>query len=122
MAVTLTHTQVRSVQPGPLYRVDDTATASSGIQKEVFVFQTADDAFNRIATVDDMLNLPNNKPQAILDGKDYYRGAHVVKDYQSLKTADDAATAIVDRIKRLLVQYDEAVNAYIGTTTETLTS
>lgn len=122
MAVTLTHTQTRSVEAGPLYRVDDLATASAGIQKEVFVFQTIDDEFSRVATVDDMMLLPNSKAQAVLDGKDYYRGDHFVKDYESLQTANNVATAIVGRIKSLLVDYDVAVTAFVGTTTETLTS
>lgn len=122
MPVTVTHTQVRSVQAGPLYRVDDEVTASSGIDPEVFVFRTSDEAFNRIATVDDMMLLPNTRAQALIDGDDYYRLAQVVKDYESLKTADDAATTIVGRIKQLLVDYDAAVNEFVGTTTETLSS
>lgn len=118
----ITHTQVRSVQAGPLYRVADTVTASVDIQPQVFVFQTSDNAFNRIATVDDMMTLPTSQAQAVIDGADYYRLNAVTKDYESLKTADDAATAIVDRIKRLLVEYDAAVTEFVGTTTETLTS
>jgi hypothetical protein len=122
MATTLTHTQVRSVQAGPLYRVSDTATAGVNIEKEVFVFKTADDVFNRIATVADMTDYPNTKAQAVLDGKDYYRDAHFQHDYASLKQAADAATAIVGRLKALLVDYDAATNTFVGTTTETLSS
>lgn len=120
--ISITHTQIRSVQAGPLYRVQDTVTASVGIQQQVFVFETSDQSFNRIATVDDMLSLPTSQAQAVIDGKDYYRLNTVTKDYESLKTAEDAATTIVNRIKLLLVEYDAAVNAFVGTTTETLTS
>ena len=66
MPITITHTQVRSVQAGPVYRVQDTVTASVGIQQQVFVFRTADVSFNRIATVDDMLTLPTSQAQAMV--------------------------------------------------------
>ena len=122
MTVSITHTQVRSVQPGPLYRVLDTCTASVGIQKEAFVFLVSDDSFQHVAVVDNMLNLPNTKAAAILAGKDAYRGAVVQKDWESLSLAEDFGNTLTERLKSLVVEYDEAVNTFVGTTTATISS
>lgn len=122
MPVTITHTQVRSVQPGPLYRTLDTVTAAVGIQTQVFVFLVLDDSFQHVATVDNMLNLPNTKAQAILDGKDAYRLAVVQQDYAILSEAEEFASTLIQRMQLLVIQYDEAVNTFVGTTTGTLSS
>jgi len=122
MAVSVTHTQVRSVQPGPLYRVQDTCTAGVGIEKEAFVFAVLDDSFQHVATVDNMLNLPNTKAAAQLANLDYYRDDVVVRDHTSLSLAEDFAATINARLKSLVVQYDVAVNAFVGTTTSTVSS
>jgi hypothetical protein len=122
MAVTITHTQTRSVEAGPTYVVHDVVTDTAGIDPEVFVFVTDDDSFNRIATVDDMLTLPATSEEAIASGADYYRLAEVTRSFASLSSADNAAIAISDRLKLLVVDFDAATNAFIGTTTETLSS
>lgn len=121
MPITITHTQTRSVVPGPLYVVEDEVTASSGIAPEVFVF-TMEDSYNRIATVDDMLSLQPTKAAAIAAGDDYYRQSDVTRSFQSLSDADSFAIAITDRLKLLVVDYESATEAFIGTTTETLSS
>lgn len=122
MPVTLTHTQVRSVEAGPAYRTLDTVTASSGIDPEVFVFRVDNDAFEHVASVFDMDNLPNTKLQAVADGKDWYRLATVQRDYDTLVQADEFADTLLARMKRLLVDYDAAANGFVGTTTQTLSS
>jgi hypothetical protein len=122
MAVTITHTQVRSVQVGPAYRTVDTVTASVNIPPEAFVFLVADDSFQHVATVDNILNLPNTKAQAIIDGKDAYRLAVVQKDYAILSDAEEFANTLIQRMKLLVIEYDAAVNDFVGTTTETLSS
>lgn len=122
MPVTLSHTQVRSVQAGPTYRTLDTVTASSGIAPEVFVFRVDGDVFEHVATVHDMANLPNTRAQAVIDGKDWYRLATVQRDLDILSDADEFADSLIGRMKALVVEYDAAVTAFIGTTTETLSS
>ena len=122
MTVSLTHTQVRSVQAGPAYRTFDTVTASGGIQIQVFVFLVLDDSFQHVATVDNMVNLPNTKAQAILDGKDAYRLAVVQKDYPILKDAEEFAATLIQRMKLLVIEYDAAVNSFVGTTTAVISS
>lgn len=120
MPVTITHTQTRSVGPGPVYVVNDVVTATVGIAPEVFVFTTDDDSFNRIATVDDMLDLPATKASAVAEGADYYRLPAVTRQFTSVSVADSVALAISDRLTLLAVEYDAAVNDFVGTTTETL--
>lgn len=122
MSVTITHTQTRTVEEGPVYVVEDVVTATTGIDPEVFVFATDDDRFNRIATVDDMFRLPADASQALTAGVDYYRAAEVRREFTSLRDADNAAITIGERLQLLAVEYDAAVNAFVGTTTETLSS
>lgn len=122
MPVSITHTQVRSVQPGPLFRVVHTASAAVGIQKEAFVFLVSDDSFQNVATVENMLDLPNTKAAAILANKTMYRGDVVQKDWEFLKQAIDFGATLTARLKTLVVLYDKATNAFVGTTTATTSS
>lgn len=122
MAVTITHTQTRSVEEGPTYVVHDVVTATTGIEPEVFVLVTDDDSFNRIATVVDMMNLPATQAEALTNGADYYRVSEVERVFTSLSVADNAAITISERLKLLAVEYDAATNAFVGTTTETISS
>ncbi len=122
MTVTFTHTQVRSVVAGPLYRVVDTVTAASGIQTQVFVYLVEGDVFSRVASVDDMLTLENTRDAAVLAEDDEYRLATYQQDFNSLATAGDAASTITARLTTLLVDYEAATVDFVGTTTETLSS
>lgn len=122
MAVTITHTQTRSVEPGPSYVVEDVVTATVGIQPQVYVFSVDDDLYNRIATVDDMLTLSTSRADAIAAGDGYYRLSEVTRSFMSLSDADSFAIAITDRLKLLAVDYEAATEAFIGTTTETISS
>jgi len=121
MSSTITHTQTRSIVSNK-YRVLDTATASVNIPLEPFVFTTSDASYNRIASVDDMLNLPNSRATAQSTGKEYYRQASVTIDWDLLAEADDFATTIEVRLKQLVIEYAAVVTDFIGTATTTVSS
>lgn len=114
MPTTLTHTQDRTVEAGPLYRVLDTVTASSGIQPEVFVFLVVDDSFEHVATVDNMVNLENTKGAAITAGDDAYRGNVVQRDHESLQDAEEFGITLTERMQALVREYDAAITVFVG--------
>lgn len=122
MAVSVTHSQIRSVQAGPAYRTLDTVTAAVGIQTQVFVFAVEDDSFQHVATVHNMQQLLNTKAAAVLAGHDAYRLAVVQRDFESLSDAEEFGATLIERMKSLVVEYAEAINNFVGTTTATLSS
>lgn len=122
MATSVTHTQTRSVVAGPLYRVVDTATASVDIEHEVFVFVTDTQAFSRVATVDDMLTLPDTQAEALSAELGYYRLATVTRDFEALTDAKEFAASVNSRLKSLCVDYAAAVAAFIGSESTTVIS
>jgi hypothetical protein len=101
---------------------DQVTAATGGIPTQVFVFMVDGDVFNRIATVADLNTLPTSHADAVTQGKDAYRLAAMQVDYASLGRAQEAATTIVQRLEKLLTDFDNSANAFVGVTTETLTS
>jgi hypothetical protein len=122
MPVSITHTQTRSVEAGPLYRVLSAVTDPVGIQPETFVFRVSDDEFQYVATVPDMLNVLNTKAAAVAAGDDLYRLSSVQRDHVSLLEAQDFGTTLSQRLQALVRQYDVAVNDFTGVTVEALSS
>lgn len=122
MPVTITHTQTRTVEAGPLYRVLSVVTDPVGIQPETFVFRVSDDRFEYVATVADMLNVLNTKAAAVAAGDDLYRLSSVQRDHASLRDAQDFGTTLTQRLQALVRQYDVAVNDFTGVTVEALSS
>lgn len=117
----VTHTQVRSsVLSG--YQIVDTVTATVSIPTQLFVFKTTDDSFSRVATVFDVGEYPDNKPDAIANGDPYYRGAVVTIVYAQLDDAVNFAQTTHDRLQSLVIEYAAATTTFVGSTTETLTS
>lgn len=122
MASTLTHTQTRSVQAGPLYRVQDQVTASETIDDAVFVFRTDTQEFDHVATVDDMSAYPDTLAEAQADELEFYRLTSVTKDWEALEDAEEFGAMLIERMKALCVDYDAAVTSFVGTTTATISS
>lgn len=116
MAVSLTHTQVRSITAGGLYKIVDTVSAAVGIAKEVFVLNADDATFDHVATVADMFNLPT----VITPSIGYYRVSAVTKEYEDVTTAIQLSNVLRSNMQLLVNDYLEAVTVFVGTTTETL--
>lgn len=114
---TLTHQQTRSVD-GTSYRVVSTITAADGVPAEVFVFAASGAAFNRVASVDDLLTLPTS----ITSNVAYYRAATVDRGFTTLRDADAFARYVKTHLPALVKEYNQAVTAFIGTSTDTVSS
>jgi hypothetical protein len=122
MAVSITHTQTRSVPSAGVYRTYDSVTVATGIQRQLFVFNVSDDNFSRVASVSDMLTYPNTKAAAVAASQPFYRGDIVTRDLTDIDDAQDFASNLKASLKLLLVEYDAAVNVFIGTETAVITS
>ena len=59
---------------------------------------------------------------AVSGDKDAYRLAVVQKDYPILKDAEEFAATLIQRMKLLVIEYDAAVNSFVGTTTAVISS
>ena len=122
MSVSVTHTQVNSVLTGPLYQVIDTVTATTGIDTNVFILSVVDDSFQYVASVADMYAFPNTKAAAITANQTLYRSAVGTMAFAAISNAVNFAATNVERIEWLVNAYNTATNAFIGTTTATITS
>ena len=121
MASSLSLTQTRSLY-GNLFRVVNTVNSSVVMPPEVFVFATADQSYNRIASVQDLLSLPNTHAAAVSGSVAYYRLAAVTRDFTLVSDADRFAKESKGCLKFLAVEYDSATTKFIGTDTGTISS
>lgn len=116
MAVTFTLNQVRSVEPSG-YRVASTIKASPapvGIERQLFLFRKAGAVYQHVCTVDDMETYPAATALPYTGTAEYYRWYEVVADYSLVAAAQDHASNVKVRLAELAVDYDAAVNAFVG--------
>lgn len=114
MSVRIEVLQTRSVVEGPLYRVETQVTYVSGIDRNIFVFNTELEEFSHVATTWDMDNLPEGKLNAENEDKNYYRKDVVRVDYATETLGSEAATYTLSRIEYLARIYAAVVDSFIG--------
>jgi len=115
MSVTIDYTQVRTIEPGPLYKVQTTVSYVVGIASQIFVMNTELDKFEHVATVWDMEHVVPDRNQAILEGREYYRASACTVAYETQVTAIEFTEYTEARIRGLATQYDRAVREFEGT-------
>jgi hypothetical protein len=117
MAVSLYYIQTRSVISNQ-YRVDNSITTSSGISTKVFVMKESNYTYDRVATMDDMLNVPDVPDPHF----GYYRDDAFYMDFDDVSRANYFAQGVKERIESLVSIYDEASNNFQGSTGERIHS
>jgi len=122
MSVTLDYTQVRSVEAGPLYRVQTTVSYAVGIQPQIFVFNTELNTFSRVSTVYDMNDLVPDRNRALLEARDYYRASACDVSYETVEAAEEFVTYTAGRIQSLVTAYNQATSSFEGTSHEHVVS
>ena len=116
-------TQTRSVVTSAAYHVTNVVDQNVDIPAEVFVFSTETGQYDHIASVGDLLNVPDTTQAAAqAAGNPYYRQSSLVKDWTRLSDAQEFSATVRERLKLLVVEYNKAETSFIGTTTETYTS
>ena len=114
MAVTVTRTQTRSIDPGPLYKVIDTCTAALGFDTSIFVYRTAEETFSHVATTRDILSYPATKAAAVTAKSDYYRLPAVTFTSPSLRNAVVFAHDVTVRVQTLCNEFFSSQEAFLG--------
>jgi hypothetical protein len=117
----LTHQQDRSLN-GQQYRVVSTILSGTGITPAVFVFATVDDSFSRVASVQDLADLQPSRAAAVTAGDEYYRLVTVTRDFDVLEDAQDFANYVKGRLPQLVIDYNLSVTAFVGTSTDVVSS
>lgn len=106
--------QERSVIEGPLYRVLNTVTYSTGITSSIFVFDTETALFSHVATPWDIEQYPATRVEAQENLVDYYRQASATLDCDTVSAASEAATYVLSRVESLVNLYDESQVEFEG--------
>ena len=114
MSVRLEIHQDRAVIEGPVYQVTTRVTYASGINRNIFVFNTETQDFEHVATVYDMETFPADRDEAILGLIAYYRKDVAIVGYTEETTAIDAADYTRERIGYLATQYQLAQEEFEG--------
>ena len=115
MATSLTHTQVRSVVSTNYQVVDTVTAATNGLDINVFVMAGDTGQFQRVADPGD-LSLPTVSTVPL------WRTYVVTGSFPELCHAQEFAAILEQRLQSLVTNYDASVSAFVGTTTETLSS
>lgn len=123
MTISIEYEEERSIEAGNLYQVKQEVTAATGISTSIFVFNTEDETFSRVATVYDIEKITStSKSEAETAGEDYYRSDTVTRAWESLDTAIEYSNYNRTRIQWLIDEYDSFTGSFEGDVTVTLTS
>jgi len=114
MSVRIEVKQTRTVDEGPIFKVDTQVTYASGIAREIFVFETETQDFSHVATTYDMETYPDDRDTAIADGVDFYRKDQAIVVYALEAVAVEAASYTLARIDTLARQYNTFKTEFEG--------
>lgn len=120
--VSLDFDQVRTTEPGPIYRIRTTITYAVKIQPQVFVFNTELDTFSHVSTVWDLENITPDKALAVSEGREYYRASACDVSYETTDAALEFVDYTASRIQSLVTDYDRATSSFEGTSHEHVVS
>jgi hypothetical protein len=96
------------------YTVELRVVLANGIDRELFVFRTTDDAFSHVATLDDLKLYPNNKAAALADNTKFYRASSASVTYTSQSTAAQASVHAQQRLKRVNLEWGQLADDVFG--------
>lgn len=111
--------QTKTLEEGPVYRVDTEVLRAQNIDQNIFVFETVTDAFSHVAVTYDMQTYPDTKAQAEADGVSYYRSNRAIRDFDNESTAVNAAAHMRQRIQGLAREYQTTNDEFLGSSTYT---
>jgi hypothetical protein len=104
------------------YYVQSSITDKGPLQDtSVFVMSIADvadpnqDSFERIATVADFADFPNNRDDAVSAGKNLFRVPDVTIEYSDLVSANDGAKKFQEDVDKLLTDWNLYYNEFYAT-------
>lgn len=108
----ITVDQVRVVVPTG-YSVYTEIVASVDITRFLIVLKYSDDSFDRVATVYDIETYPEVKTPDV----PFYRAISATVIYELVSEAIEYSSYTLVRLGRVVTQYDEYVNHFVGSDT-----
>jgi hypothetical protein len=110
--------ETRSVDTNNQYKVECSISTSSGISSYVFVKREYTYEFDRIATVQDMMSLPETPDPSY----GYYRDIEFTRTFEDVSEAQYFSDGIKQRLDTLVEDYETVVGEFIGTSALPITS
>lgn len=90
--------------------VENTITDATDITMYLFVLTYETDAYDRVATVHDIENYPEEKTLGI----PWYRAVAASKDFDNITDATEFADYVKVRLERVVQQYEEYTGEFEG--------
>lgn len=121
MTVSFTLHQVSTIEAGPLYKVKNEVTASTGASPNVFVYKTATQAYSHIAMVADMEQYPDTYDSALQDGAMFYRLPSVTREWETTLLASGDIDVTKNRLQLLANDMNRLQGSFIADDTTVIT-
>jgi hypothetical protein len=109
--------QERNVLEGPIFQVINTITYITGLDRNIFVYETETGLYSHVATVWDMNQWPVSQYAAQQESKDYYREDNATLEYPVATIASDAADYLTERVQFLAAQSEIVDTEFSGSET-----
>jgi hypothetical protein len=122
MSVRIDVRQIRTTETGPLYRVTTMVTYVTGIDRNVFVYDTTTEEFSHVAAVWDIETYPTSRSAAQEAELSYYRQSTATVDYTTVAVASAAAAYTLARIDSLAQLYTTTQDDFEGSDDHTYPS
>lgn len=117
MAVSITYDETRTILPDDGgFQITWDVTATTDIPTEIFVINSLNNEFSRVATVGDFEFPTTPDPKASV----FHRVSTVVAVYDDIATAQKQQTLVRADIASLATEYQTKYLAFVGTDTITV--
>lgn len=116
MAVTITHTQTRTILASEVFEVTDSINVTENIPLCVFVFDAQSYLFSHVARASDVHAYPETAAEASISGASYYRQAAVTATFTSLDAATNFAAQLNAQLSELCVEFNNRRAGFEGST------
>lgn len=112
--VSITHTQVTSIDAAGLFKVVETVIDSTGLVKTVFAYDTTTGIFNHVATAGELQALPNTQGAAVTANTGYYLQDNATVTYSALADALEMVSIFNLRLQALCTEQARLLDGFAG--------
>lgn len=112
--VSITHTQVTSIDTAGLFKVVETVIDSTNIAMTVFAYDTTTGEFNHVATAGELQVLPVTQAAAVDDNTGYYLQDNATVTYAALADAEEMVSIFNLRLQALCTEQALLLEGFAG--------
>jgi hypothetical protein len=106
--------QTVSTPEGVQYSVQAEVLSAGGIEREVFVYRLADDAYLHPALPFDMNTYPSSRAAAVAQGAEFYRAKHATRSFASSLMAAETLRVFKNHLRTLVRQWQATQTSPLG--------